>query len=233
MSNHSRSGGGLEVSNRPSRLGPARTAETVAIMLAEERADTVRTEISDTVLTVPRQDDGVGEDNLPLVDAALEVAENVKSAGDVVAEVTECLHDLSPYPGVVDPTAVAVELLVIVDKRLREHFVVTPLAAIVNKCPYLWYVDFDSLVHDAQLVEHVDHLQRLVDGLDVEGKIVVGEDCARLKPLGNARLPGALALSVGSFGHPAESSLCKGILQINEFKGRRAGVVVSAACNRR
>jgi hypothetical protein len=87
-------------------------------MMTEERADTVGTKISDAVLAIPGQDDGVRENDLALVDAALEVAQNIIPARDVVAKVAKSLHDLSPCPRVVVPSGVAVELLIVLDKRL-------------------------------------------------------------------------------------------------------------------
>lgn len=82
--------------NRVSRLRPVPATVVIAVMLAEEGADTGGTKISDTVLTVPRQDDRVGENDLVLVDATLEVAQNVIPARDVVTKVAKGLHDLSP-----------------------------------------------------------------------------------------------------------------------------------------
>lgn len=85
-------------------------------MLAEERADTIGSKISHAIVAVSRQDDGVREDNLVLVDAALEIAQDELAACDVVAEVTEGLHDLSPRLRVVAPSGVAVELLIVLDE---------------------------------------------------------------------------------------------------------------------
>jgi hypothetical protein len=56
-------------------------------MLAEEGADAIGAEIGDAVLAGPRQDDGIGEDDFLLVDAALDVTQDIVTAGDVVAEV--------------------------------------------------------------------------------------------------------------------------------------------------
>ena len=92
----------------------------VALVVAEERANAVGPQIRDTKLSASRQDDWVGEDNLMLVDATLEVAEDIETAGCVVAEVAEGLHHLSPRRGLVIPAGVAVELLIILDKRLDE-----------------------------------------------------------------------------------------------------------------
>ena len=55
-------------------------------MLAEERADAIGTEVGDTILAVPRQNDRVRQHDFLLVDSALEVAQDVVSAGNVVAE---------------------------------------------------------------------------------------------------------------------------------------------------
>jgi hypothetical protein len=69
------------------RSGPAWTAVAVAGVLAEERSDSVWAEVGHAVLASLGQDHGIGQDDLVLVDAALQVAEDVVAAGDVVAEV--------------------------------------------------------------------------------------------------------------------------------------------------
>ncbi len=56
-------------------------------MLAEEGADAVSPKIGDTVLAGMREYDRVRQDEFVLVDAALEVAEDVVAARNVVAEV--------------------------------------------------------------------------------------------------------------------------------------------------
>ena len=61
------------------RPGQGGAAEVVAIVLAEEGADAVSPKIGDAVLAGVR-DDWVRQDELVLVDAALEVAENVVAA---------------------------------------------------------------------------------------------------------------------------------------------------------
>lgn len=77
----------VEVGLRTGRLGPVRAAVAVVGMLAEEGADAIRAEVGHAVLAGLGEDDGVGQDELVLVDAALQVTENVVAAGDVVAEV--------------------------------------------------------------------------------------------------------------------------------------------------
>ena len=118
MSEHGGAGDRAEVRDGVRGLRPVGAAEAVATVLAEEGADALGAEVGDAVVAVPRQDDGVGEDHLALVDAALEVAEDELAARHVVAEVAERLHDLSPRSRVVVPPGVAVELLVVLDERL-------------------------------------------------------------------------------------------------------------------
>lgn len=55
------------------RLSPVPAAVPIAVMLAEERTDTFGAEISNTVITVPRQDDRIREHDLSFVDTALEI----------------------------------------------------------------------------------------------------------------------------------------------------------------
>lgn len=43
-------------------------------MLAEKGTDSLGTKIGHTVVSIPRQNDGVGEDNLVSINAALEIA---------------------------------------------------------------------------------------------------------------------------------------------------------------
>lgn len=61
-----------------------------------------------------------------LVDAALEVAENKIAALVVVTEVTESLHNLAPGLGLSVSSAAAVELFIVVDKRLAEYLLFSP-----------------------------------------------------------------------------------------------------------
>lgn len=95
-----------------------RATEAVADVLSEKRADAPGAKICHAVLAIPRQDNGIREDYLMLVDAALEVAQNIIAAGHMVAKVAEGLHDFPPYPSLVGPSAIAVELLVVLDKWL-------------------------------------------------------------------------------------------------------------------
>ena len=74
MSDHGGSGDRAEELNRVGRLSPVRATEIVTSMLTKERVDPVGTKISDTVLAIPGQDHRVRENDLALVDAALEVA---------------------------------------------------------------------------------------------------------------------------------------------------------------
>ena len=69
------------------RLGPVGPAKVVAIMLAEEGADAVSPKIGNAVLAGMREYDRVRQDELVLVDAALEIAEDVVATRNVVAEV--------------------------------------------------------------------------------------------------------------------------------------------------
>jgi hypothetical protein len=84
-------------------------------MVAEEGTDALRAE---TVLPGSRKDDRIGQDDFPLVDAALEVAKDEVTTRNVVAEVAQGLHNLAPFSCVVIPSGVAVELLVVLDERL-------------------------------------------------------------------------------------------------------------------
>ena len=70
-------------------LSPMRSAVVFAIMLAEKGADALGAEVCDAVLAGPRKDDRVGEDDFLLVDATLDIAQDVVAAGDVVAKVYE------------------------------------------------------------------------------------------------------------------------------------------------
>ena len=119
--------------NRISRLDPTRATESVAVVMAEKRADTFGSKVSDAIFAISRQDDRVRKYGLPLIDATLEVAENVVSARNVVAKVTKGLHNLSPGNRVIAPSTVAVELLIVLDKRLTEYFLPTPLGVALCK----------------------------------------------------------------------------------------------------
>lgn len=74
MPNHSCPEDRLEVLIRVGRLRPVWPTVVVAAVLAEERADTFGTKIGDAVVTIARQNNRIGEDNLVLVDATLEIA---------------------------------------------------------------------------------------------------------------------------------------------------------------
>ena len=69
------------------RLRPVGAAKVVANMALEKGGDAVSPKVGDAVLTGLRQDDWVRQHELVLVDAALEVAEDIVAARNVVAEV--------------------------------------------------------------------------------------------------------------------------------------------------
>ena len=136
----------MEVLDGPVGLDPVRVAIRVAGVLGEEGADALWSEVGDTVFTRLGQDDRVRDDSLLLINAALEIAEKVVSEGAVVAEVTQCLHDLGPVVAIVAPTRVAVELLVVLDERFRQGFGASrhgSTRATSCKRPDLGNVDFD------------------------------------------------------------------------------------------
>lgn len=74
MPDHRGTDDSAKVLNWVGRLRPVWAAEVIAIVLAEKRADTLGTKISHAVVAIPRQDNRVGENDLVLVDAALEIA---------------------------------------------------------------------------------------------------------------------------------------------------------------
>lgn len=71
MSYHSRAGDRAIIPLWVRGLRPVRATELIAAMLAEERTDSLRAKVGYAVFPVPRQDNGVGEDDLAAVDAAL------------------------------------------------------------------------------------------------------------------------------------------------------------------
>lgn len=118
VSHHGSAGDRAEVPDGVRGLRPVGAAEVVAGVLAEEGADALGTEVGHAVVAVPRQDDGVREHHLALVDTALQIAEHEVAARHVVAEVAKRLHNLPPRRRVVVPARVAVELLVVLDEGL-------------------------------------------------------------------------------------------------------------------
>jgi hypothetical protein len=64
-----------------------RAAIIIAVMLAEKSADAVGAKIRHAVLAGPGQDDRVRENDFMLIDAALEVAQDIVSTGNMIAEV--------------------------------------------------------------------------------------------------------------------------------------------------
>jgi hypothetical protein len=147
-----------------------------------------------------------------LIDATLYIAQDIKAASDMVAEVTERLHNLTPGDGIVVPAAVAVELGIVLDKRFDQGFRPRPFGSVVNEFPYLGNIYLDSLVDGAKVVEVIDDFKGLVHGFDVKGEVVGLENGSRLEPLGDTCLALAGTLGVFTLGDVSKSALGKGVL---------------------
>lgn len=80
VSYHGRAGYRAIVWHWVRRLRPVGAAKVITAVLAEEGADSPRAEVGYAVVAIPRQDDGVREDDCIPVDAALEIAENELAA---------------------------------------------------------------------------------------------------------------------------------------------------------
>lgn len=118
MPNHSRAPNRVEASTRITRLNPMRTAVTIADMPTEEVDEATLPKISHAIVSIPSEDGRISDDSLVPINATLEIAQNAIPSRYVVAEMAESLHYLSPIGGSVIPSRVAVELLVVLDKRL-------------------------------------------------------------------------------------------------------------------
>lgn len=229
MSHHGRTRNRAKVLDRIGRLCPVGTTVSCASVVAEEGLDPLGTEIGDAILSGPRDNDRIGEDHFGLVDASLKVAKHVVAARDMVAKVAQGLHDLGPLDPSVVPSRVAVELLVVGDERLDQRVLSSPATeGGVLKPPHGRDIDLDGFGHDAELVEAVDKFQCLVDSLDVKPEEIVGKDCARLEPLGDAGLTTAWALGVRALGNPAKSTGGEGVGEGRVRKGCLIRLVVTS-----
>ena len=125
---HRRPEAGLEEDATVSRNLPVAAAVLAALVPAKESGDALGPEIRDAKLAVAREDDGVGEDSVPvelalaLDDAPLQVAEHVAPSGAVVGEVAQGLHQAGPGGpfGSGCHSAVGVELLEVLNEWLEE-----------------------------------------------------------------------------------------------------------------
>lgn len=84
---YSRTQDRVKVGLRTSGLSPVRAAVAVTGMLTKEGANAIRAKVGYAVLAGLGEDNRVGQDKLVLVDAALQVTEDVVTAGDIVAKV--------------------------------------------------------------------------------------------------------------------------------------------------
>lgn len=196
------------------RLGwprPVRSTVVVAVMVAEEGTDPVRAEISDTVLSVAGHDYRVRKHNLFPVDAPLEITQDKLAAGDVIAKVTQSLHDFSPGHGDVAPSSVAVEFFIVLDKWLNQYFLAGPITCFPGKHPNLGNIDFDGLGHCSQSVEMVDELEGFVHGLDIECEEIIGKHGTSFEPLKYAFAAFTRPISIRPTGDQAKRALRKGV----------------------
>ena len=102
--------------------------------------------------------------------------------------MAESLHDLSPGLGIVAPSAVAIELLIVLNEGFTENTLPRPFSGSGVESPNGGYVDLDVFADYVELVEHVDDLEGFIDSFDIEGEVVGLEDGTSLEPLDDACL---------------------------------------------
>jgi hypothetical protein len=159
--------------------------------------------------------------------------ENVMSVYFWGVLTAQGLHDLFPCLLIVVPASVAVELLVVLDERLCESLLASPVVvAIVLESPDLGHVELDKLIHDVQLVKAIGDFQSLVDGLDVEGEVVCFKNSARLEPLGDTGLVFAVTAGVPALGDPTESAGSERVVKSVVGEGGLVGVVITTVVGR-
>jgi hypothetical protein len=110
----------------------------------------------------------------------------------VVTEVTQCLHDLSPCFGVVDPSSITIELLVVLNKWFAKLLLPRVLGTLF-KGPYGRNVNFDGFADYVEDIEPIDNLQRFTNSFDIESEVVFLKDDASLEPLDDTWLAPARA----------------------------------------
>lgn len=151
--------------------------------------------------------------------AALQVAQQELAAGNVIREVAQGLHGITPrVPRVGHPARVAVELLEVEDEGLDEG-----LAPVAPVLPDLGAAHEDVAVDDVCRVPVVDDALGPVDDVELLLEVVVLERGAGLELLGHARLPGPGARDVSALPHILEGP--SGEEAVSVDVGRR-GVVV-------
>lgn len=154
--------------------------------------------------------------------AALQVTQQELAASDVIREMAQGLHRITPrVPGVRDPAGVAVELLEVHYKGLHEGL--APVAAVL---PYLRAAHDDAAVDDVGGVPVVDDVLGPVDDVQLLLEVVVLEDGAGLELLGDARLTRPGAGDVAALPHVLEGPRREEAVPVDV--GRRRVVVPGA-----